>query len=252
MALTVSRLPDAKVPVPLIVRRHFTVAAPGLSGGALAAGGCSPKTGDFEEGQRMTWMTWAAIVLSGLVRRVIHLPQCHRQTGMPARARWPFALIALALALQSPVAKSTSICRWIDQSGRTQMSDVVPEQYKQSASCSDSRKYELSPDQQHEAEQRAVDVDRSLRPELAEPPAPVASSAPAAPAAPAIGSWPGAKRPAEIITDATSCPTRWRIYDEAIACFGPYRTTRGATKPEGFDRCNDIPSPEIKCGPRRD
>jgi hypothetical protein len=42
----------------------------------------------------------------------------------------------------------------------------------------------------------------------------------------------------------------WRIYDESVECFGPYRTTRGATKPEGFDRCNVVSSPEAKCGPR--
>jgi hypothetical protein len=64
-------------------------------------------------------------------------------------------------------------------------------------------------------------------------------------------SLPSVKRPAEVITDNTDCQTRWRIYDESVACFGPYRTTQGATKPEGFDKCNDIPSPEIKCGPRR-
>jgi hypothetical protein len=62
---------------------------------------------------------------------------------------------------------------------------------------------------------------------------------------------PIAKRPIEVITDTTNCQERWRIYDESVACFGPYRTAKGATKPEGFDKCNDILSPEIKCGPRR-
>jgi hypothetical protein len=36
----------------------------------------------------------------------------------------------------------------------------------------------------------------------------------------------------------------------SAVCFGPYRTTRGATKPEGFAHCNVISSPEIACGLR--
>jgi hypothetical protein len=59
-----------------------------------------------------------------------------------------------------------------------------------------------------------------------------------------------AKRPTEVVTADTDCATWWRIYDESVECFGPYRTTRGATKPEGFDRCNVVTSPEAKCGPR--
>jgi hypothetical protein len=58
------------------------------------------------------------------------------------------------------------------------------------------------------------------------------------------------KRPSESVTEATDCPTWWRIYDESVECFGPYRTTRGATKVEAFDKCNVIASPEPKCGPR--
>jgi hypothetical protein len=58
------------------------------------------------------------------------------------------------------------------------------------------------------------------------------------------------KRPTEVVTDATDCATWWRIYDASVECFGPYRTTRGATKVEAFDKCNVIASPEPKCGPR--
>ncbi len=58
------------------------------------------------------------------------------------------------------------------------------------------------------------------------------------------------KRPAEVVTDATDCGAWWRLYDESIACFGPFRTTRGATKVEAFEVCNVIASPVPKCGPR--
>jgi hypothetical protein len=53
-----------------------------------------------------------------------------------------------------------------------------------------------------------------------------------------------------VVTDETDCPTWWRLYDDSIECFGPYRTTRGAIKVEGFDVCNVVQSPEPKCGPR--
>lgn len=163
-------------------------------------------------------------------------------------ARMPVALIAVAFALLSPVAGSTSICRWVDENGRTQMSDAVPDKYKKSATCSDSQKYELSPEQRREAERRAAEAQSRTRHDMAEPSVQVASSpSGTAGAAP----LPSAKRPTEVVTDTTDCQTRWRIYDESVACFGPYRTMRGATKPEGFDQCNVIPSPEIKCGPRR-
>ncbi|MBX9818544.1 MAG: hypothetical protein K2X79_10980, partial [Burkholderiaceae bacterium] len=59
------------------------------------------------------------------------------------------------------------------------------------------------------------------------------------------------KRPAETVTDATDCPTWWRIYDDSNACFGPFRTVQGGLKPEAFDHCNAVASPELRCGPRR-
>lgn len=68
------------------------------------------------------------------------------------------------------------------------------------------------------------------------------------PHCPAIASI--TKRPAELVTETTSCPTWWRLYDESGECFGPYRTARGATKAEAFDVCNVVLSPEPKCGPR--
>jgi len=169
----------------------------------------------------------------------------------PLLARIPVTLIAVALALLSPVARSTSICRWVDDNGRTQISDVVPQKYKKSATCSDSQKYELSAEQKREVEQREAEAQIRKRQEMAGPPTNAASSPPRSKGATAKPGAKSAKRPTEVITDDPDCQTRWRIYDESGECFGPYRTTRGATKPEGFDMCNDIPSPEIMCGPRR-
>ena len=158
-------------------------------------------------------------------------------------------LAALSMLLLSTCAGATSICRWVDERGRTQLAEVVPEKYKKVAICTDSRRYELSAEQRQAAERRVAEDKARARQAAAQPPANGASSAPRPASA---ASHPGAKRPTEVVTDATDCPTWWRIYDESVECFGPYRTTRGATKREGFDQCNVVASPEPKCGPRVD
>lgn len=172
----------------------------------------------------------------------------------PDEKTWEFmmlkfclGLVALSLLPLSTGAGATSICRWVNESGRTQIAEVVPEKYREVAVCTDSHKYELSPEQRRAAEKRAADDKARARQAAARPPEDRASNAPRpTPAA----SQPGAKRPTEVVTDDTSCTTWWRIYDESVECFGPYRTTRGATKPAGFDKCNVVSSPEPKCGPR--
>jgi Domain of unknown function (DUF4124) len=154
-----------------------------------------------------------------------------------------------SLLLFCSFAGATSICRWVDETGRTRMAEVVPQAYRKVAVCTDSQRYELPPEQRRAAEQRAADDAARARRAAAQPPAGGASSAALAAAA---ASQTGAKRPAEKVTDATDCVTAWRLYDESVECFGPYRTTRGATKAEGFDRCNVVLSPEPRCGPRKD
>ena len=157
------------------------------------------------------------------------------------------SLAALALVLLWTDTEATSICRWVDERGRTQIAQVVPEKYEKVAICIDSQKYELSPAQRQAADQRVADDKAKARQAAAALRAERASSAPRPAEA---ASQPGAKRPTEAITDATDCTTRWRIYDESVECFGPYRTTRGATRLEAFDKCNVVSSPEAICGPK--
>ena len=42
-------------------------------------------------------------------------------------------LMAVALMLHAPQARSASICGWADESDQTHLSDVVPTEYQQSA-----------------------------------------------------------------------------------------------------------------------
>jgi hypothetical protein len=157
------------------------------------------------------------------------------------------SLAAVALLFLSASAGAMSICRWVNESGRTQIAEVVPEKYRKVAICTDSEQYELSPEQRQAAEQRVAKDKARARQAAAKAPAVRTSNAARQARA---ASQAGAKRPAEVVTDATDCPSWWRIYDESVECFGPYRTTRGATKAEGFDKCNVVASPEPKCGPR--
>ena len=126
----------------------------------------------------------------------------------------------------------------MDERDRTQIAEVVSEKYKKAAICTESRRYELS------AERRVAEDKVRARQAAAKPPGNGASSAPRPAGA---ASQPSAKRPTEVVTD---CPTWWRICDESVKCLGPYRTTRGATKPEGFKKCHVVASAESKCGPK--
>ena len=64
------------------------------------------------------------------------------------------ALLTFSIMLFSPLYAG-DIYRWVDENGRIQFSDVVPEKYKKSAKKIDSRQYELSAEQRREAEARA-------------------------------------------------------------------------------------------------
>ena len=163
------------------------------------------------------------------------------------QTRLSFIALAPALLLLSMDAGATSICRWVNERGQTQIAEVVPEKYKKVAICTDSQKYELSPEQRQAAERRLAEDQARARTAAAKLLADRASSAPGPARA---ASRPGPKRPTEVVTDTTDCTTWWRIYDESAACFGPYRTTRGAIKVEGFEICNVVESPVPKCGPR--
>ena len=171
--------------------------------------------------------------------------EMHASSGLAVP--WPHCRhmlsLGLALGLASAGTVATPVCRWVDAAGQTHVADAVPSAYQAQATCTDSDQFELTPAQQRDAERRWADEQFRARNLGVVPPATAASGAPEVPRS--------AKRPAETVTDATDCPTWWRIYDESSACFGPFRTTSGSLKPEALDQCNEVPSPELKCGPRR-
>lgn len=148
-------------------------------------------------------------------------------------------MLAGALASHGAV-----IYRWVDENGRTHVSDVVPEKYKKSAKRIDSGQYEVSPERKQQAQERAA-REKALVDEAARR----RESAPVPASAPGASKPTASKRPAQGVTEATDCETWRRLYRESVECFDPFRTARGGTKPEALEKCTPIPDPKPKCGP---
>jgi hypothetical protein len=162
--------------------------------------------------------------------------------AVPALA---MALVVLVTTAQT--AGATPICHWVDTSGRTHFAAAAPDAYRATAKCTDSRKDEISPARHKAAAARADERKARVQAEAKTADAGSADPAATVPDAPAPRQI--VKRPTELVTKETDCPTWRRLFDESANCFGPFRTTRGAIKVEAFDFCNEVPSPVAKCGP---
>ncbi|MEO7953046.1 MAG: DUF4124 domain-containing protein [Polaromonas sp.] len=157
------------------------------------------------------------------------------------------AVLASSIMSLSPLY-ATDIYRWVDENGRTQLSDVVPEKYRKSATHVNSQQYELSAEQVRKAEERvarekaraAEAMQRQLAAEAVE----AANAASAASAASAAKNSP--RPPA---AGGSDCDALYRQYGESQECFAPYRNVNGSTKAEAFEICGSpVLSPELKCG----
>lgn len=152
-----------------------------------------------------------------------------------------FAVAAIVASFCLPAtAQASSICRWVDEKGQAQFSDVVPESYKSTVTCTHSPTTESS--------NARRDADKESKDLQSKPSRPAAAASNPAPPESAA-SQPAARQPAERVTESTDCKTWRRLYDESGACFAPFRTARGGIKAEAFAACNEVPNPEAKCGP---
>ena len=64
-------------------------------------------------------------------------------------------IAALGAVFSLPL-HAADVFRWVDENGRTQISDMVPEKYRKSAVKIDSYRYELSAEQRAEVDARAA------------------------------------------------------------------------------------------------
>lgn len=183
-------------------------------------------------------------LLASRANRVLHSLVRRRRTPLPPMK--PTLLLLLFGTLLESSAFATTIYSWVDQNGRTQMSDVVPEKYKKTATRIESARYELSDAQRAESDAR-VNVDKSRAADTAarqEKARSEAASAASAPPSTVVRQSPRAAN-----NEASDCATLHRLYRESDACFAPYKTTNGATKAEGYARCTERLDPTFKCGP---
>ncbi len=164
---------------------------------------------------------------------------CSRTAGARAsrdikvRLLRQIAAIGALCLLAAAAAAQTTVYRWVDDSGRVNYSETVPERYRSVA------RPITVPD-------AAPSVEAPLAPHAtaagqpASAPQPVARTPPPTPPL-----KPAGKRPARVPDQNTDCETWQRLYFESIDCFGPYRTVRGGIKPEAFERCNEVPEPPV-------
>lgn len=135
--------------------------------------------------------------------------------------------------------RAADIYRWVDEQGRTQFSDSVPDKYKKSAIRTDTRQFEVSDEQRREGEARA-EREREKMQALDEQRA-RAKSVEAAPAVPA--------KPKAPATAAGDCVELHRQYQESLDCFAPYVMSNGATRAEAYTKCTVVKDPSDRCGP---
>lgn len=164
----------------------------------------------------------------------------------------PFAF-AVALCLLAPVSASAAgdaVYRWVDDQGKVHYAEIVPQRYQDVAKRVDAPADEPSAEQRREALERA-DQNKARAAELATERATERAADRAAekqqlptstpPAA--VASQPAGKLPAQTPNAQTDCKTWQRLYQESMACFGPFRTVGGGTQAEAFAHCNVVAEP---------
>jgi hypothetical protein len=147
-------------------------------------------------------------------------------------------VVSLLAAFVCASAIAVEMYRWVDDKGVTNISDVVPDKYKKSATKVDSTQFE--PDEQsHRAAAARAAATAS---------AAASSPAPALPptSAGAIGV---ARQASSAASGAEDCATLQRRYKESQDCFGPQvRTVRGAINGARSDQCTVVVDPSPQCG----
>lgn len=135
------------------------------------------------------------------------------------------------------------IYRWVDEKGRTQFSDKVPERYRNAASRVDTSPAELTESQRLEAAGRAA-REKEVVQRASE-----ARNEPAQPSAAVVG---GRDR---VTQQKANCERMQREYRESQECFAPYivrgrhgKYRPGVVLPEAFLHCKPVPDPSQQCG----
>jgi hypothetical protein len=123
-------------------------------------------------------------------------------------------------------ANKGEIYRWVDKNGKVQYSTDVPEDRKATARKVDTRVNIVS----SRVPASIGTTPTEIPPREASQSEPVSSS----------------RQP---VTEREKCEAAWQRYNDAVACFAPYRqgingASRGAiVAPEAFEKCQSLPEP---------
>jgi len=141
---------------------------------------------------------------------------------------------------------AADIYRWVDERGQTQMSDKVPEQYRDSAQKINSGRFEVTPEQRAEAQARAAKAKEKIERDGQERRRQEASDAAAASNPADAASGPANGKPSAG-DQAAACAAQWQAYLASDACFAPYRLVNGGVKSEAFQICTSVQMPSNNC-----
>lgn len=147
-----------------------------------------------------------------------------------------------AAAFCSSAAQAADIYRWVDDAGKTHLSDTVPDRYRARATRVDSAAYELSPAERARAQARAREAKAAAS-------RPAATPVPATSLGGPAGVAGAASRPA--VNDRRDCAGWQQRYTASQECFAPFRLVNGGIRPEAFQKCTEVPDPARECGIER-
>ena len=137
-------------------------------------------------------------------------------------------------------AHAATVYQWIDENGRTHVSDTVPPRYQGAATQIDTSASRVSEKQRQEALERVarekdqVDAAERARAEAAAKAADQSAEPKSAP--PVVGS------------KSADCEQLMRAYRQSQECFAPYMRVDGGIREEAYQYCTSIPDPSSKCG----
>ena len=137
-------------------------------------------------------------------------------------------------------AHAATIYQWVDENGRTQLSDIVPSRYKDVATKVDTSASRVSEKQRQKAlervarEKQQVEAVNRVRVEDA---AKTGDTSAASQSPPPL-----------VDSKNADCEQLMRAYRESQECFAPYMRVEGGIREEAYKYCTSVPDPSIRCG----
>lgn len=125
--------------------------------------------------------------------------------------------------------------KWIDDNGRTNFGDSVPEKYKAKAEKIEIKENVVpanTPQTLPDNEEKPDIPAENLKDKLKEEQPKVLEMAPPK------------DLPTSQLKSNEDCEAQMQKYRESQECFAPYRTVRGGIKEEGVNRCTVVKQPE--------